>query len=451
MRKNLILKAMALPMVAAGLIIASSCGKEPEQEVSDTIHVRVKASFSDADPASKAVYAFETGKLSFSDGDKLFIRGMHGGVGEFAGLLDYVSDNTFEGDIWALYPMYFPDHIEELFRDSDAVGTLLPKGYEEYGYLSIASYGSPILEVSEDKAFVTAFTPEEAKKLAVEQFSFEQGSYEWTGPYPEGFVLHPQACVLNYSIGGLSADTEYSMNVTMASTEVDATTCVTTFTDEVVIPGKVTTDADGYAYFAVGISPRLNATYTFFIGTDAKVSLSNRTLSAGSIYNVSRPSLTSSDAVGTIGMYDGREAMVAEVLGTKYVIATMNDGARTVEDFGTYAGHGESLPGAWQVPTVYELEDAFLNKKGEWTTQNSVRGCRWTIATDKTIFLPAAGRAYHELPDNQGYWGCYLSSTDPFPAETNFYQFGEYDNTMDKFVWGSDNYSFSIRPFCELP
>ena len=99
--------------------------------------------------------------------------------------------------------------------------------------------------------------------------------------------------------------------------------------------------------------------------------------------------LTSSSAVGTIGVVGGLPAIV---ISGKKAVALMNAGALCPEAYGTYYTYDNretGLSGKWYVPTKDEL-DALATITNTWGTQHGVNGRTFTIG-DKTLFLPAAG------------------------------------------------------------
>ena len=169
--------------------------------------------------------------------------------------------------------------------------------------------------------------------------------------------------------------------------------------------------------------------------------------------------LTSSSAVGTIGVVGGLPAIVVEFNSTKKAVALMNAGALCPEDYGeyyTYENRASGLSNGWYVPTQDELFVGANNNatgglayiSNAWTTQNGVKGRLFTISEGKTLFFPAAG--YYENGNNllavstDGY---YWSSTE---YDTNLAYYLDVDNS------GAATYSeyqvdrLSVRPFHAL-
>lgn len=65
----------------------------------------------------------------------------------------------------------------------------------------------------------------------------------------------------------------------------------------------------------------------------------------------------------------------------------------------------------WRTPSKEEWEELRQNTTQTWTTQNGVRGIRFTASNDNNLFLPAAGISFEEGPINTESGGCYWSSS----------------------------------------
>lgn len=98
------------------------------------------------------------------------------------------------------------------------------------------------------------------------------------------------------------------------------------------------------------------------------------------------PALTSSSAVGTIGVVDGLPAIV---LNNTTAVALMNTGALCPEDYGTYYTFVNLPSGDWYVPSKAELE-TLAGFSSSWGAPYGVNGRTFTIGGN-TLFLPAAG------------------------------------------------------------
>ena len=109
-------------------------------------------------------------------------------------------------------------------------------------------------------------------------------------------------------------------------------------------------------------------------------------------------------------------------------------------------------PAGWRVPTyaeIYKLLDT-SKVKTEWTTQNGVKGRKFTDkATGKSIFLPAVGCRQHTngVIESAGAYGHYWGSNRP-TGNNNAYSMHFCDKYAQKSVY-IYNYAFSIRPVAE--
>ena len=219
------------------------------------------------DAATRA--SFDGSNLNFSTDDKLFVKGKddsEGGAGFFAGTLTWQSGGTFSGTI--LTEKEYTGTIDALFAKGGTLATLLPANYGKYPYLSFDDEGTCSASVNFDaeKTFATS------KATAVEQFSFEVGGYT-SGT---GFTLHPSNAILNFTITGLAASTEFAV----------AFKDNTDFT----ISGNVTTNVSGTATFAIGVygDTDLNEFSLTVGGKSITLVSSSKKVAAGKIYNINR-------------------------------------------------------------------------------------------------------------------------------------------------------------------
>ena len=68
--------------------------------------------------------------------------------------------------------------------------------------------------------------------------------------------------------------------------------------------------------------------------------------------------------------------------------------------------------GDWHTPTIGDIEELINNTTNEWVTINGATGCRFKSKTNgNSIFLPAAGYYIGSSLGNVGLMGCYWSST----------------------------------------
>lgn len=219
-------------------------------------------------------------------------------------------------------------------------------------------------------------------------------------------------------------------------------------------------------YVALRNSSNVLQTYSFYIqdgsgnwytGTK-KANLANGSNYAATVALTKLPDLTASSEVGTIGVLDGRLAIVANIKSEKRAVALMNDGALCPEAYGKYYAFAKVPAGVvdngWYIPTETDL-DGLDDNENAWSIQNGVGGCLFTIGTDHTLFLPAAGFYDNEYNpgslSNAGTGGFYWSSTD-----NNDDQFASILHFNDKVI---DNYTtidykkdyLSVRRFHALP
>jgi len=277
MKTKTIFKMLALAMLMPAMLLTTACSNSDDEIINTENPTNTKGYAlpvtinvtRQGDATTRASYNETSKKLSFSTGDKLFVSGSYNeGDCTFAGMLDYVSDGKFSGTI--MTQTEWTGTTEELLSaDGGANATLLPAGYGEYGYLSIADEGTYEAWLSENpnKAFATS------KATAVEQFS-----YEYDNSYSSRFELIPVNAILNFTINGLDA-----------STEVNVSFSYPNYPEDIVVSGKVTTDGDGTATFAIGIIYGNNLKdCTLTVGGNAIALPADKEVEAGKIYNVSR-------------------------------------------------------------------------------------------------------------------------------------------------------------------
>ena len=288
---NRFLKTLALPVAVALGMFTASCSNDDnildEQQPSAAkyeIPVTVSATRSGDDASTRAVYDSGTRKLTFEEGDQLFIQGTDATAGTFAGLLSNTAGaaSTFSGTLTTTNE--YTGTFEALFTSATTLtATLLPKDYSTNGngYLTLSGSGaSQTLTVDATKAFVTAASADAAKKLAIEQLSLERVT-----AYSSGFALAPVNAVLNYTLSGLTASTSINVTVSDGSTTVS---------------GSATADGNGTASFAVGIVPSGTTTsYMMTKGGDQTIEF-RANLSANKVYNITRSAAVSSDCLSGV-------------------------------------------------------------------------------------------------------------------------------------------------------
>ncbi|MBO7577208.1 MAG: hypothetical protein J6T03_07060 [Bacteroidales bacterium] len=70
-----------------------------------------------------------------------------------------------------------------------------------------------------------------------------------------------------------------------------------------------------------------------------------------------------------------------------------------------------------RTPTLVEWQEMMDNTTSQWTTQNGVKGCRFTGPNGNSLFLPAAGYLWgsslKEAGSNGSYWSSSLVTDNP--------------------------------------
>ena len=271
MNTKTIFKTLAFAMTMPAMLLTTACSSEddaivnPENNAKKGYTLPVTVNVTRQDDGTRATYNATDKKLEFSEGDKLFVRGEDATAGKFAGTLTMVSAGTFSGTIYT--QLEFSGTTEALFGGAEAVSaTLLPDGYGSYNFLTVSGEGySAELNYDYTKAFATT------KAAAVEQLSFESAD-----SYSSGFALTPQNAILNFTITGLTASTEV--------------TALFTGDNNYVTSGTVTTDGNGTATFAMGVSSNTHLEDHFLTVGGKSISLitTEKVLAAGKVYNVSK-------------------------------------------------------------------------------------------------------------------------------------------------------------------
>ena len=441
MKTTNIFKTLALAVTASAMMLFSSCGTDDDiienapqaTPAAETVAQKgyalpVTVNVTRQDGSTKATYNESTRKLEFSAGDKLFVSGFHDEAELYAGTLNYVSEGTFSGTIYTEEKTYAP--IEDILMDADA--TLLPAGYESYGYLTINDKNTLVkyddyLSVSDSKAFVASET---AKANGVEQLSYEEA----TG-YDNGFALVPQNAVLNFTITDLEAgEKDVILNVTRTKYDTDYT-----------VTGSVTPNASGVATFAIGVPNNLvikNVANNLTVGSSNFTLPGNTPLATGKIYNNTRSTLTypialsavTSSYVGSVVTTDGNvyvtvadataasKTAVAKII---YVTSTGDGLALALEDEGqmdwntavsTCSGKTPTISGTtWKLASQTEWNN-MITAAGSYTAlrdgfssfggTNMNAGTYWS-STDAGTFYGTQLKYGYKF--NQGSWGTFGS------------------------------------------
>ena len=234
MKTKNIFKTVAFAMLMPTMLLTTSCSSEDDlvnNTANNTVNTEaiankgyalpVTVSATRQDDGTRADYNESTRILSFSAGDKLFVEGRdNDGAEYFAGALDYVpATGKFSGTIYTQNE--WTGTAEELFEAANAdqtlyvptfIATLLPAGYEDYGYFGINDKGDAYAyndRVKDNKNYTLATS----KAAGIEQFIWEQATV-----YDNGFALEPRNAILNFTVTGLEANTDVDVLVRRSET-----------------------------------------------------------------------------------------------------------------------------------------------------------------------------------------------------------------------------------------
>ncbi|MBQ6208998.1 MAG: hypothetical protein IJK42_04405 [Prevotella sp.] len=119
-----------------------------------------------------------------------------------------------------------------------------------------------------------------------------------------------------------------------------------------------------------------------------------------------------------------------------------NEGASTPEAFGGYYTFGQVA----SAPTIEQIKEFLNNTTSVWTTQNGVRGRKFTSKINGgTVFLPAAGARWYGSLISVGTYGYYWSSTPNDEGDAYELYFDSYDAYWN--YWDGNRYGGpSVRP-----
>lgn len=283
MNSKTILKTLAMAMLMPAMLLTTSCSSEDEfvtntANTENTINkgyalpVTVNVT-RQGDGITRATYTDNgngTGTLGFDTGDQLFILGAEYGDGMpgwFYGTLTWQSGGTFSGTLTT--ENEYTGTIDAILGSLHAY--LLPAGYDSYDFLTVSPGEGWDASVEPDFSKTFADT----KAEAIEQFSFELGVHNTLSDCIE---LEPMMAILNFTISGLTASTEYAVVLNNGTEDIS---------------GDVTTDALGNATFAVSVLNGLDSQgLTLTVGGNPVAlnldGANNRTLAKGKIYNITR-------------------------------------------------------------------------------------------------------------------------------------------------------------------
>jgi hypothetical protein len=275
-------------MLMPAMLFTTSCSNEDvvinggdNAKMSKKITVTVNVTRQGDNAGTRATFSMDSKKLSFSDGDQLFVNGESNEAGHFAGTLTWQSGGSFSGDIHT--QEFFTGTADELLSDVNTVkATLLPAGWDGYEFLKIKNDdgdlgggGDPAFDYLDDPDYTCAV----ASNLytAIEQFSLEQAT-----AYSGGFTLAPQNAIVNFTYTITTIHSVSECYPYLYSPSISTDDCGGGI--EVEIGEK------NIATFAIAVKGGLGAaTWTLsdwsYEFTD--VNLGEKNIVAGKIYNVS--------------------------------------------------------------------------------------------------------------------------------------------------------------------
>ena len=239
MKTKNIFKVLALAMLMPAMMLTTACSNDDDLVNNENTENTIKKGYTlsvtvnvtrQGDATTRATYNEGTKKLSFSSGDELYVAGSYDDDKyDFAGTLEWKSEGTFSGTI-ITETEYSGTAQEFLAAVSSAKAYLLPAGYDTYRFLFYSDI-TGLLSWNYTNAFTTV-----SKAEAVEQFSLE-----YAVSYSNGFALSPGSAILNFTITGLTANTNFDVSLAPVGP------------NNATIEGKVKTDGSGIATFAVGV------------------------------------------------------------------------------------------------------------------------------------------------------------------------------------------------------
>ena len=372
MKTKNIFSLLAMAMMMPAMMLTTACSSEDDAIINDeptvekgfelpvTINVTRQG-----DDATRAEYDTSTKKLSFSEGDKLYVGGVDSstdGAGEFAGTLDWVSEGTFSGTITTRHA--YTGTAEQLFMAAQSSvyvsAFLLPNGYGSHGYFyyNKRNVYDGTFTLTANNAFALT------KAEAVEQFSLEMTDSYSSGT---GFTLSPQNAILNFTITGLTDNSDVSVALSGTIAALIGTTPLS-------INKTVTTDASGNAHFSIGVLAGTNLS-NLSLTVDGKaitLTTSSKQLAAGHVYNITRSALIYPVAlsavtrayVGSVVTTDGN------VYATAAAATAANETAVAIIAYVGSAGSVEDSNASYKGLAI-AMDDANDGEKCQWYTENS--------------------------------------------------------------------------------
>ena len=441
MKTKTIFKMLALAMLMPTMLLTTACSNSDDEIVNTENPTNTKGYAlpvtinvtRQGDTTTRAAYDSENKKLNFSTGDQLLVNGTYSEGGDiiyYSGVLTWQSEGTFSGVI--LTQNEYSGTADDLLSSTDDVhATLLPAGYESYGYLSIKQEGTCIAYVDYDPSKAYALT----KAAAVEQFS-----YECADSYNNGFALSPERAIVSFTISGLAANTAVAV-LFKDNYDTSAT------------PVNITTDESGVATFASAMHDNDNfGDYSLTVDGNAITLPADKEVEAGKIYNISRSVAPAGPtaytlAESTVGMIVGTDglayaaadkdnlptgvtavAMVAyksATTGSSLAIALADEGSMNWATAKSTCEGKDAIGGnSWKLPSQDEWKQMFSANGG---SDSSYSGLNTTITN-------AGGTALQE----RAYW----SSTESVGGNAYFVDL--YGGDAD-FLDGNEDHANRVR------
>ena len=138
---------------------------------------------------------------------------------------------------------------------------------------------------------------------------------------------------------------------------------------------------------------------------------------------------------------------------SEYTSSNCKTWERSMSDIGgnsSYDAARANWGGSWRLPTKSEYDELVNNCTRQWTTQNGVKGMRFTSKKNgNSVFFPAAGWRDGASAYGAGEGGYYWSST-PYGGSTQrayglYFDSGGSASTD----WGNRYYGHTVRPVLE--
>ena len=413
MKTKNIFKTLAIALLMPAMLLTTACSNSDDEIVNTENPTNTKGYAlpvtinvtRQGDATTRAT--FDGSKLSFSTGDKLLVNGTYSEGGDdmiyYSGVLTWQSEGKFSGVI--LTQKEYSGTADDLLSSTGYVyATLLPAGYESYGYLSIAKEGTCTAYVDYDPSKAYALT----KAAAVEQFSDECAD-----SYSNGFALSPQNAIVSFTISGLAANTAVAV-LFKDNYDTSAT------------PVNVTTDATGVATFASAMYNDANFDdYSLTVGGNAITLPADKEVEAGKIYNISRNvypvalSAVTANYLGSVVTTDGNvyatvdDATAASKTAAAviaYVSSTGHGLAIALTDESSKANMGTLLPkinNMSHTPAV-SGQTWKLPKEDEWKQMFSAKGGSNSSYSGLNTAIIKAGGSALQASD---YWVAHNTST----------------------------------------